>query len=371
MEEIECTICFDLTSEYSILEECGHYFCNICWRENLHVQIGEGRTIDIHCMHQGCKTLVPDHIIKRIVSQDVWKRYSTFISKNFVENSKTVRWCPAIGCNKALYDAIIEGNNFVGICSCGKKICWSCSKEYHSPATCTHLEQWDNKSNSDEIKTKLWLQQNTKKCPCCKNAIEKNEGCFMMTCKVCHFSFCWLCCAPWFTHTDHFKCSKYKDGQLQNKPEFNGLDRNDYIKKKSDLIFTHYMNRYNDYKNARSFEIGVKDRIQEIINYLIEREENHMKNFDFIMEAFEQLKLCRELMQNLCMALAVEKTKTRRNQYDNMQSSLEFITEKLGTKLERDFSIGYITIQNWDKEIKNLGKIASQTTSNILSGEVV
>jgi len=66
-ESIECSICFDDVEapNFTGLDECQHYFCNGCWKMNLEdVQIKEGHTIDITCMHQGCKNLIPAKIVK-------------------------------------------------------------------------------------------------------------------------------------------------------------------------------------------------------------------------------------------------------------------------------------------------------------------
>lgn len=53
-----------------------------------------------------------------------------------------------------------------------------------------------------------WINRNTKKCPRCNNAIEKNKGCNHMTCK-CKFEFCWYCLEECTNPGDHFKkCKK-------------------------------------------------------------------------------------------------------------------------------------------------------------------
>jgi len=64
--ELDCSVCFDITVEFTHLPACGHIFCNLCWKENLVLQIKEGNTINITCMSNGCKELVPDFFIKKI-----------------------------------------------------------------------------------------------------------------------------------------------------------------------------------------------------------------------------------------------------------------------------------------------------------------
>ena len=56
--------------------------------------------------------------------------------------------------------------------------------------------------DENERKFAEWQQKNSKKCPSCGNAIEKNKGCNHMTCK-CGYEFCWLCMKKYTR--DHFR----------------------------------------------------------------------------------------------------------------------------------------------------------------------
>jgi hypothetical protein len=64
---LECSICFEEVGEgqFTGLDACRHYFCNDCWKTNLtDVQIKEGHTLDITCMHMNCKSLVPADVVQ-------------------------------------------------------------------------------------------------------------------------------------------------------------------------------------------------------------------------------------------------------------------------------------------------------------------
>jgi len=105
-------------------------------------------------MAHKCTQLVPEHIVKKLVPQDLYSKYLRFLSKTFVENSKTARWCPAPDCGKAIvepmhvyfsslqpcimlmYKCSWEGDNVVGQCSCGTVFCWRCMREAHTPLDC-------------------------------------------------------------------------------------------------------------------------------------------------------------------------------------------------------------------------------------------
>lgn len=160
-EEIECSICFCDSSEYTLMDACGHVFCNDCWKGNLEMQIKEGHTFDIRCMEKGCPELVPEWVVEALVDSATWAKYSTFLAKSFVEGSKQLRWCPAPNCGKAIAEKIYEGRWTIGKCSCGNLFCFECGDEAHTPCSCDMLKKWKEK-NSKDLSSVKWMLENTK-----------------------------------------------------------------------------------------------------------------------------------------------------------------------------------------------------------------
>ena len=71
-------------------------------------------------------------------------------------------------------------------CKCGCDFCWGCKGEDHSPATCRQMREWAKKLEDDSM-TGKWLICNTKPCPKCGKATEKNGGCNFISCRCgCH-----------------------------------------------------------------------------------------------------------------------------------------------------------------------------------------
>jgi hypothetical protein len=66
-----------------------------------------------------------------------------------------------------------------------------------------------------DIANALWVAANTKKCPRCQTAIEKDEGCNHMNCRKCRKEFCWICMQDWTLHSDntggYFQCNRFID----------------------------------------------------------------------------------------------------------------------------------------------------------------
>lgn len=79
------------------------------------------------------------------------------------------------------------------VCINNHEFCYKCKSKWEYNHDCEKDVDFIKYFNENE---------NIKKCPRCKNYIEKNRGCNHMTCIICKYEFCWLCmreCLP-----DHF-----------------------------------------------------------------------------------------------------------------------------------------------------------------------
>ncbi|KAA6377960.1 MAG: putative Zinc finger, C6HC-type [Streblomastix strix] len=114
-----------------------------------------------------------------------------------------MHWCPYPNCQ---YVIIKKGLITDVKCICGHEFCFVCQKDAHMPATCKMVDDWLTMIKKDS-QTSKWIYMNTKPCPKCKKPIEKNQGCNLMTCRNCKFSFCWICLGDWATHSNHFNCN--------------------------------------------------------------------------------------------------------------------------------------------------------------------
>lgn len=115
----------------------------------------------------------------------------------------------------------------VAICAQGHAYCLSCDDVAHAPCTCSDWARWKRKvqdeitrhtgaqagDGMDDVASALWLSANTKQCPKCKTAIEKDEGCNHMNCRKCRHEFCWMCMQPWAMHGNStggfFQCNRF------------------------------------------------------------------------------------------------------------------------------------------------------------------
>jgi len=97
--------------------------------------------------------------------------------------------------------------------TCDHEFCFIHQNQHTKEITCAHYEA---KTRLEEKKNKAWESANTKKCPKCGVATEKNQGCNHMTCYVCKTGWCWLCGEEIGNQTmpDHYKEGKCKGKQF-------------------------------------------------------------------------------------------------------------------------------------------------------------
>ena len=88
------------------------------------------------------------------------EKYNSYFVKNFVETSKTTKYCPAPGC-----DLLAIGSGVTNVsCSCSFPFCFKCGQEAHDPSSCDQLTAWLEKCINDS-ETANWILANTRKCP--------------------------------------------------------------------------------------------------------------------------------------------------------------------------------------------------------------
>ncbi|CAH1394062.1 unnamed protein product [Nezara viridula] len=227
-EDALCGICLSPLKTVLSLD-CGHKFCRSCWSTYLTSRIQEGDS-SLVCPASTCRHLVCPEVVEGMVSPTVAKRYLQFDIKAFVEQNKTIKWCPRAGCGRAvkLPQLLPQGNMSHAVdCGSGHFFCWECLGEAHAPSNCQDWRNWLQKisqvrpeeitshgSESEDAANCLWLVTNSKPCPNCKSPIQKNEGCNHMRCAKCKCDFCWVCLESWKRHSSatggYFRCNRFE-----------------------------------------------------------------------------------------------------------------------------------------------------------------
>jgi len=124
-------------------------------------------------------------------------RYDRFRLLAALAVDENFRWCLREGCQSG---EIYEAGDTDIICSvCEFRMCFSHQVPWHTNLTCDQYESQKAHGDPNHQETQAWLQSNTKTCPgaTCSVQVQKDGGCFHMTCRSCRHEFCWECLASW------------------------------------------------------------------------------------------------------------------------------------------------------------------------------
>lgn len=255
--ETLCGICFSQqpASEVTTME-CGHCFCDDCWKTHFRIQIDGGNCRLLGCMAEDCGAVCDDARVKALIADQpaLWWRYCHTLLHSYVDDGKFVKWCPAAPhCGRAI--KVIDGDAvYEPVCGCGHHFCFSCLDCAHSPCSCHIWRLWLDKTSND-TETKHWVSANTKPCPKCKSNVEKISGCNLVTCR-CGQHFCWLCggatgLSHTFTSITGHTCGRFKD---ESDARIEGAQRN--LKR-----FQHYQSRWEGHVESSRLEQKMTEKL--------------------------------------------------------------------------------------------------------------
>jgi hypothetical protein len=209
-----CDICFD--ENLSIQLSCGHEYCLDCLSEHIKARLSEN-DCDIKCPSRECKKQIEQKDIQELMRDPkVMQKIDTLQLKRWLASQKNVKHCPTANCNFSFINEKTEQHT-MRCPECKKDFCGLCAFAHSRNITCKEAEENRNtttNASAAEKATEQWKKNNTKPCPRCNATIEKNDGCNHMTCSKCRHEFCWLCSGNWRGHTG---CPLYgnRDGSQQ------------------------------------------------------------------------------------------------------------------------------------------------------------
>eukprot|EP00003_Mantamonas_plastica_P008910 TRINITY_DN1801_c0_g2_i3.p1 TRINITY_DN1801_c0_g2~~TRINITY_DN1801_c0_g2_i3.p1 ORF type:complete len:424 (+),score=139.68 TRINITY_DN1801_c0_g2_i3:63-1334(+) len=290
-------------------------------------------------MQAQCEVLLDDSLIPHFCDEETLEKYSQKVLESYVEDNAFIKWCPSAPfCGHAMQ---ITWRSSVDVdCVCGKSCCFACLKEPHQPCTCDHLKRWEKKCK-DDSETANWIASNTKECPSCHKAVEKNGGCNHVSCK-CGAFFCWLCgqetgrAHSWESIEGH-TCGKYKeDAENRESQGRESLKR-----------YMHYFERYQGHMQSLKFEKKLKDSVEAKRLHLFETTGQTMMDLSWMENGVKAIFECRRFLSHsyvyafyMFSIIDVEDTKAKeallvqKNLFEDQQQQLEGNIEKLAKLLE-------------------------------------
>jgi len=261
-----CPVCLDARTAYTALG-CGHMVCTECFREYVvHKIDDEGPAVlRARCPGVSCPLVLTPELVLAVAPQDKSGKFLAYWDQSYVDDNPHFEWCPGPSCGRVLRllqppDALVPGAVAVA-CNCGQRFCFRCRQDDHSPASCEQLSKWLEKCK-DDSETYNWLQANTRTCPECKTAIEKNGGCNHMVCKKCAFEWCWVCSGPWKEHSgNYYNCNRFKGSDDE---ESRRKDQSKAALERYLHYYTRYFNHHNSLKLEEKTRAETEKKIDEM-----------------------------------------------------------------------------------------------------------
>lgn len=287
--EVTCMVCMcDVAPAEATTMECGHTFCNDCWREHMRISISEGMSRRLRCMAPSCGVVCDEDKVKQLLkgNKELLAKYEQTLLESYIDDNKRAKWCPSVPhCGHAVR---CKEPHCEVECTCGHQFCFACCEVPHSPCTCDMLRDWEQRMR-DGSETSSWLNANTKPCPKCSKPVEKNGGCNLVLCR-CGQAFCWLCGqatgrAHTWTAIEGHSCGAYKE---EAEARANEAQRN--LKR-----YLHYLTRYEANLQACKLEEKLRKDCEAKMDEAFETDTS-LSNFSWLSDALQQLFLARKCM---------------------------------------------------------------------------
>ncbi len=168
-------------------------------------------------------------------------------------------------------------------------------------------------------------------------------GCNHLTCRQCHYEFCWTCRRDWKGHNDFYQCNKFKkDAEKNTKPgskkkKESTKEREAREKETSRLAlerYLHYYHRYQVHDKSREFERKIREEALARMRELTQSDSTWL-GVQYISKAAEQLILCRSMLKYsyIYAYYMFEEVSAARHLFEYLQQDLELTTEELSGAL--------------------------------------
>lgn len=409
VENFECGICIEVYEKaqaYAL--SCNHIYCLSCYTQYIAANVLNAKLIS--CMHLDCPLTIPHKDIGllydsidsegEISGLKIEKRLNTnpllaSTAKLFIEtHKKQYKWCPALDCSDLVEitntgyeeeesdsEEVVEDSINVGnpkdkdvnlnhvinvVCPTNHEFCYRCQRENHLPCPCWVVDAWIKKC-LDDSETASWIQANTQACPKCDSLIEKNGGCNHMTCKKCHFEFCWICLGDWKEHgTEYYQCNRF-DPKLTKD-----VKRGQQLKRLSLQRYLHFYTRFTVHESSMKGDQKVIEKVDMKMKLYMEQESKKVSgshdlswiDVQFLHDAIRALTNGRKTLKwTYCFAFYLEVTnfstifESLQDFLNKTVEDLSKIFEDINSKKNNSSDKSYETIAKYKPEIIKLSNL--------------
>ncbi|KAH9842518.1 uncharacterized protein C8Q71DRAFT_793976 [Rhodofomes roseus] len=329
--EFMCMICCDTDPANIFRSRCGHEFCEACWATYVTGKVKEEGQCLFNCMQDGCRIVVDEPSIEKLVAKPVFERYRELLLQSYVGAHPTLRFCPHPGCSETVLCAGGRGASLqtevpTVECGAGHAFCFGCGLDSdHRPIVCKLVEFW-LKSAREDAGTSQWIKANTRTCPNCKNSIEKAGGCNRIVCRHCNFQFCWLCMQKWEVHGyNNEVCNTWKEPEKDESMTAAGQNLEKWL---------FYFDRFNNHELSSRLDQELVERAEEKVVEVQKSSNLSWIEARFMQTAVDELTRCRRTLKwSYAMAYFLV-SGNQKQIFEDIQADLEKAVEDLSQLLE-------------------------------------
>ncbi|XP_078485899.1 E3 ubiquitin-protein ligase ARIH2 isoform X1 [Ciona intestinalis] len=327
-----CGVCLETLHRSKLLAlNCGHQFCDGCWKQHMMFAVKDGMSQGIPCMESECTLLCHPDFVKQFypVNQDsaLEVAYKTHLFRISVSSHYQLRFCPGVDCTSVIYGEKPKPRK-VQCQTCKTAFCFECGTPPHIPTNCETIKKWLTKC-ADDSETANYISANTKDCPKCHICIEKNGGCNHIKCSKCSHNFCWMCLGDWKNHgNSYYECSRYKENpRIASKNS--QTQAREALKK-----YLFYFQRWENHDRSLHLEAQARSRIQTQIEEKVNSNQGTWIDWQYLLRAGELLAQCRYTLQYTYPLVYYAETGPEKTLFEYQQAQLEVEIEGLAWKLE-------------------------------------
>jgi ariadne-1 len=295
-----CDICCE-DKEESYQLRCGHYYCIDCYRRYIDERIAKGNVIKC----PSCDLALTPADIDIIIGNNGSNKLLQNSMKEYVERHANYKWCPSPDCREIVevlhtsdVTSLVEERKVpVVTCGAGHQFCFHCGYESHLPSPCYVTKSWIRKCK-DDSETVKWITSNTKNCPKCDTAIEKNGGCNHMTCKKCAYEFCWICLGDWRKHSNQFyQCNRYHDLPPEKLKAAKDSQKLQEVANRSLKRYLHYYGFFNIHETSTRLDSQRCNVVESLVRALQEGAGISWIEAQFLVESANKLLCGRRILK--------------------------------------------------------------------------
>ncbi|KAJ7207043.1 hypothetical protein GGX14DRAFT_455994 [Mycena pura] len=182
----ECPVCFNPVVSPVTLP-CGHTWCRNCLAQYLLAAV-DNRNFPLKCLgdEAKCTEHIPLSIALSVLQHSEFNLIVDAALSSYVHaHAKELHYCPSPDCLQ-IYRTGPKGT-VVQCPACLLRICPHCHSEAHDEFPCVEQD------GGDKLFKEWAARHDVKHCPGCAVPIERDEGCYHITCIQCRTHICWVC----------------------------------------------------------------------------------------------------------------------------------------------------------------------------------